>query len=91
METSMAAGEDKKPELKCEPKEEDVGSGTSSTPAVVPNKKKSENIFQMVIYIQDVPRWFDVEFNDLLQPPTIGYSLKIWWISWNALKLHAYF
>ncbi|KAM9463213.1 histone acetyltransferase p300 isoform 2-T2 [Clarias gariepinus] len=39
METSMAAGEDKKPVLKTEPKE-DVGSGTPGTPAGIPNKKK---------------------------------------------------
>lgn len=47
METSVAVGEDKKPELKSEPKEEDVGSGTPSTPAGMPNKKKSEDIFHM--------------------------------------------
>ncbi|XP_017339139.1 histone acetyltransferase p300 isoform X3 [Ictalurus punctatus] len=40
METSMAAGEDKKPELKTEPKEGDIGLGTPGTPAGTPNKKK---------------------------------------------------
>ncbi|TSK14685.1 CREB-binding protein [Bagarius yarrelli] len=40
METSVAAGEDKKPEIKTEPKQEDVGSGTPGTPAGIPNKKK---------------------------------------------------
>lgn len=44
METSTAAGGDKKPKLKTEPKEENVSSGTPSTPAGIPNKKKSENI-----------------------------------------------
>lgn len=41
----MAAGEDKKLELKTEPKEEDVGSGTPNTPAGILNKKKREKIF----------------------------------------------
>lgn len=45
METSStAAGEDKKPEIKAEPKEEEEGSGstaTHSSPSGVPNKKKS--------------------------------------------------
>lgn len=45
METSStAAGEDKKPEIKTEPKEEEEGSGstvTHSSPSGVPNKKKS--------------------------------------------------
>lgn len=45
METSStAAGEDKKPVIKTEPKEEEEGSGstaTHSSPSGVPNKKKS--------------------------------------------------
>ncbi|KAF5906320.1 histone acetyltransferase, partial [Clarias magur] len=39
METSITAGEDKKPDLKTEPKD-DIGSGTPGTPAGIPNKKK---------------------------------------------------
>lgn len=50
----MAAGEDKKPELKTKPKEEDVSSGTPVTPAGIPNKKKRKNIFHKEIYIQDI-------------------------------------
>lgn len=45
METSSTtAGEDKKPEIKTEPKEEEDSSGstaTHSSPSGVPNKKKS--------------------------------------------------
>lgn len=59
METSIAAAEDKKPELKTEPKEDD-GSGTPGTPAGIPNKKKRENIFHKEIYIQDIPKCFAV-------------------------------
>ncbi|XP_062859186.1 histone acetyltransferase p300 isoform X2 [Trichomycterus rosablanca] len=40
METCKAEEEDKKPELKTEPKEEDVGSVTPSLPSGTPNKKK---------------------------------------------------
>lgn len=58
METSVAVGEDKKPEMKSEPKEEDVGSGTPSTPAGMPNKKKSEDIFHNLhLYQNDVISW----------------------------------
>lgn len=75
METSMAAGEDKKPELKTEPKEGDIGLGTPGTPAGTPNKKKRENIFQKEINIQDIPKCFDVEFHGLMQPLRIVYFL----------------
>lgn len=71
----MAAGEDKKPELKTEPKDDDLGSGTPGTPAGIPNKKKRENTFCMKIYMQDMPKCFDLEFHSLMQPPTIVYFL----------------
>lgn len=44
METSSASGEDRKPEVKSEAKEEEEGSGTAGTnssPAAAQNKKKS--------------------------------------------------
>lgn len=55
METSLAAGEDKKPELKTETTE-DVGSGTPVIPAGIPNKKKRETIFHKEIYIPNIPK-----------------------------------
>lgn len=60
----MAAGEDRKPDLKTEPKD-DVGSGTPSTPAGISNKKKRENIFHRMYP------------NGLMQPPTIVYFICI--------------
>lgn len=51
----MAAGEDKKPELKTETTE-DVVSGTPVISAGIPNKKKRETIFHKEIYIQDIPQ-----------------------------------